>query len=121
MFGDAFEDSEEETADAAEGPSGTGEVRSGGEGKTKKPAKPSPFEARLQKMDKKIQALTDALAATMNKKDRAKLLANLAEFDEAEPSMEGEMSSRVAPDDSLSARSDRRGFNSLMLDFKEEH
>jgi hypothetical protein len=65
--------------------------------------------------------LTDALAATMNKKDRAKLLAGLAEADEQDLSRDGDDSSRVSPDDSVSARSDRRGFNSLMLDFKEEH
>ena len=48
-------------------------------------------------------------------------MAGLAEADEQDPSLEGEESSRVSPDDSMSARSDRRGFNSLMLDFKEEH
>ena len=57
----------------------------------------------------------------MSKKDRAKLLAGLADIDEQDMSLDGEMTSRLSPEDSISARSDRRGFNSLMLDFKEEH
>ena len=61
------------------------------------------------------------LASTMSKKDRAKLLAGLADIDAEDLSLDGELTSRISPDGSLSERSDRRGFNSLMLDFKDEH
>lgn len=114
MFGDVFADSEEE--DAAADPDDPNSPTKG-----KGAAAGNLFEARMQKLDKKIQHLADVLGSTMSKKDRAKLLAGLADIDEQDMSLDGEMSSRLSPEDSLSARSDRRGFNSLMLDFKEEH
>ena len=116
MFGDVFADSEEEEAEGdPDDPNSP--AKAGGKGA----AAGNLFEARMQKMDKKIQHIADVLGSTMSKKDRAKLLAGLADIDEQDMSLDGERSSRLSPEDSMSARSDRRGFNSLMLDFKEEH
>lgn len=114
MFGDVFADSDD---DAEADPDDPNSPTKGGKGA----AAGNLFEARMQKLDKKIQHLADVLGSTMSKKDRAKLLAGLADIDEQDMSLDGEMTSRLSPEDSMSARSDRRGFNSLMLDFKEEH
>lgn len=118
MFGEAFVDSDDEEA---EGDPNDPNAPTKPGGKGKGAGAGNLFEARFAKLDKKIEHIADVLGSTMSKKDRAKLLAGLADIDEQDLSLDGEMSSRISPEDSLSGRSDRRGFNSLMLDFKEEH
>ena len=64
--------------------------------------------------------MSDALAANIGK-NRTKRVVGTVEPEEQAPSLGAEMSSRISPDGSVSALSDPRGVNSLILDFKEEH
>lgn len=123
MFGEAFVDSDhDEGTGDPDDPDSPQKKASAAKGKGAAAGAGNLLEARFAKIDKKIEHLADVLGSTMSKKDRAKLLAGLADIDAQDLSLDGEESSRISPDaESLSARSDRRGFNSLMLDFKEEH
>ena len=126
MFGEAFVDSdpEDEALEADGDPNdpnapegktvgGKGKPLAGGAGGNL-------FEARFAKLDAKIQHIADALGSTMSKKDRAKLFAGLEDLDAQDMSLAGDGSSHISPESSVS-KSEKRAFNSIMLDYKEEN